>query len=196
MSTRTIRGIFAPGVALTLFFIVTGPLPSAAHPPQSPSTDDCLACHSDKTLTGKRGNRTVSLFVDEKKFASSVHGSLACVSCHAALEGKDLPHDTPVAAVDCGTCHTDEQKQHSHSLHGKAIARGDPLAPHCADCHGNHDILPVKDLRSPVAPLQVPFVCGRCHREGTPVQTNRRIDQHKILENFSESIHGEALLKK
>ena len=121
---------------------------------------------------------------------------LSCTSCHADLEGKDLPHSTPLARVQCGTCHSDEQKLHEKSLHGKAIARGDSLAPHCVDCHGNHDILPVKDRHSAVAPLNIPFVCGRCHREGTPVQMNRKIDQHNILENYSESIHGEALFKK
>jgi len=195
MSTRTIRDRFAPGIALTLL-LTAGILRAAATAPQGPTTDDCLACHSDKTLTTKRGNRTVSLFVDGKRFSSSVHGSLACTSCHADLDGKDLPHSTPLARVECGTCHSDEQKLHSHSLHGRAIARGDTLAPHCVDCHGNHDIVPVKDPRSAVAPLKVPFVCGGCHREGTPVQTQRQIDQHNILENYSESIHGEALLKK
>ncbi|MGO9088841.1 MAG: hypothetical protein ACLQBK_26860 [Candidatus Sulfotelmatobacter sp.] len=195
MFRRTTRNLFALANALTLL-LAAGIIHAAAPIPQGPSTDDCLACHSDKTLTTKRGGRTVSLFVDGKKFSSSVHGSLSCTSCHADLEGKDLPHSTPLARVECGTCHSDEQKQHSHSLHGRAIARGDTLAPHCVDCHGNHDILPVKDRNSAVAPLKVPFVCGKCHQEGTPVQTNRQIDQHNILENYSESIHGEALLKK
>jgi hypothetical protein len=194
MLRRTVGNSFALGVTLTL--LLATPVVRSAPPPQSPSTDDCLACHSDKTLTTKRGSRTVSLFIDGKKFSSSVHGSLSCTSCHADLEGKDLPHATPLARVECGTCHSDEQKQHSHSLHGKAIVRGDSLAPHCVDCHGNHDIVPVKDPHSAVYPFQVPFVCGRCHREGSPVQMNRQIDQHNILENYSESIHGEALLKK
>ncbi len=179
--------------AVSAWLLLLGP---AASPASGPSNDDCLACHSDKSLTTKRGSRTVSLFVDGKKFSSSVHNALSCTSCHAALEGKDLPHETPVARVDCGTCHSDEQKQHSHSLHGKAIARGDSLAPRCVDCHGNHDIVPVHDPRSAVAPLKVPYVCGRCHQEGTPVQTQRKIDEHNILENYSESIHGEALFKK
>jgi Cytochrome c7 and related cytochrome c len=175
-----------------LFLLLT----AAAASPADISNDDCLACHSDKSLTAKRAARTISLFVDGKKFSASVHSALSCTSCHADLEGKDLPHSTPLARVQCGACHSDEQKQHANSLHGKAIARGDPLAPHCVDCHGNHDIVPVKDARSAVAPLKVPFVCGGCHREGTPVQTNRHIDQHNILENYSESIHGEALFKK
>src|SRR5215831_6893674 len=57
------------------------------------SNDDCLACHGDKTMTTKRGGRTVSLFVDGKKFATSIHAAFSCTNCHADLEGKDLPHD-------------------------------------------------------------------------------------------------------
>jgi len=160
------------------------------------TNDDCLACHGDKTMTTKRGTRTVSLYVDQKKFGGSVHSSLQCTSCHADLDGKELPHATPLAKVNCGSCHSDEGQQHAKSMHGKAIARGDALAPRCVNCHGNHDIVPVKDPKSAVAPLKVPFVCGQCHREGTPVQMNRDIGEHNILENYSESIHGEGLLKK
>src|SRR5208337_2340950 len=109
---------------------------AAATTAPGPTTDDCLACHSDKSLSTKRGNRTVSLFVDQKKFAGSIHGSLQCTSCHADLD--------------------------------------------------------VKDLRSSVAAMKVPFVCGQCHQEGTPVQANRNIGQHDILENYTESIHGEG----
>jgi len=178
---------------LLLLWAASGPAPA---PAADISNDDCLACHGDKTLTGSKNGKTVSRFVDGKKFKVSVHAALSCTNCHADLEGKDLPHNTPVAPVQCGSCHTDEFKAHSNSLHGKAVARGDNLAPRCVDCHGNHDILPVKDKNSAVAPLKIPFVCGRCHREGTPVQLNRNIDQHNILENYSESIHGEAVLKK
>jgi Cytochrome c3 len=162
----------------------------------TPSNADCLACHEDKGLTAQHGGKSVSLYVDGKKFTSSIHGSLSCTSCHASLEGKELPHDTPVAKVNCGTCHSNEAELHAKSLHGKAVARGDVLAPRCVNCHGNHDILPVKDRRSPVFALNVPFTCGKCHREGTPVQTQRPIEEHNILENYSESIHGEGLLKK
>ena len=157
---------------------------------------ECLACHAEKSMTVSRGARTVSLYVDEKAVAGSVHGSVTCVSCHAGLQGKELPHEAAVARVDCGSCHTVEQEQHAQSLHGKAIARKDPLAPHCKDCHGAHDIVPVRDRRSAVAPQRIPYLCGRCHREGTPVALQRTIHQSNILENYSESMHGEALMKK
>ncbi|HEX9120169.1 MAG TPA: cytochrome c3 family protein [Terriglobales bacterium] len=176
----------------TAFLLLAG---GAARAEDKPN-DTCLACHADRTLTTKRAGRTVSLFVEAKKFSSSIHGSLSCTNCHADLEGKDLPHETPLKRVDCGTCHGEEAKQHAKSLHGRAVAHGDPLAPRCTSCHGNHDILPVKDPRSPVSPMNVPFTCGKCHREGTPVQTQRKIEQHNIIENYAESMHGEALLKK
>ncbi len=160
------------------------------------SNDDCLACHSDKSLTTKRGGRSLPLYIDQKKFGASVHGPLQCTNCHADLEGKELPHATPLAKVNCGSCHSDEFQQHAKSVHGKALARGDALAPRCVSCHGNHDIVPVKDPRSAVAAIKIPYVCGQCHQEGTPVQLNRNIAQHDILENYTESIHGEGLLKK
>ena len=65
---------------------------SGAAPAADVSNDDCLACHGDKTLTATKGGKTISRFVDAKKFKSSVHGSLSCTNCHADLEGKDLPH--------------------------------------------------------------------------------------------------------
>jgi Cytochrome c3/Doubled CXXCH motif (Paired_CXXCH_1) len=154
----------------------------------------CLACHGDKSMSVKHGGKVISLFVDGKKFTPSVHGGVGCTGCHADLEGKDFPHPTP-AKVNCGSCHTQERELYSRSLHGKAAARGDPLAPHCVNCHGNHDIVPVKDKLSAVAPMRIPFVCGSCHQEGTPVQKNRNIGQHDILSNYTESIHGEGVLK-
>ncbi|MGA2624325.1 MAG: cytochrome c3 family protein [Bacteroidota bacterium] len=158
--------------------------------------NECYTCHEDKSLTGKRNGKTLSVFVEASKFSGSVHGSLSCISCHADLEKKEFPHDEVLKPVDCGTCHSTEQEQHVKSLHGKAIARGDPLAPRCKNCHGTHDILSVKDKNSPVFPLKIPFTCGKCHQEGAPVQQQRVIHQDHILENFSESIHGEGLLKK
>ncbi len=192
--TAGMAGVLLAGLLATLWW------PSRVAGAQAGSgaeqNEICLACHGDKSLTAKRGGRTVSLLVDARKFSASVHGSLTCTTCHADLEGKELPHPTPLARVNCGACHAKEQEDHARSLHGRAVARGDPLAPRCVDCHGNHDILPVKDSHSAVAPLQVPFVCGKCHSEGTPVQRMRHIPQANILENYSESIHGEGLLKK
>lgn len=158
--------------------------------------DECLMCHDDNKLRGKSNGRTVSLYVSEKNFTSSVHGDLDCKDCHEDIDADDIPHRKTFKRVECGSCHDDVAELYTECLHGKAKARGDPLAPLCQDCHGKHDILPVSDHNSAVAPLKIPFLCGRCHREGTPVQLQRNIPQDRILENYSQSIHGEGLLKK
>ncbi len=156
----------------------------------------CLACHGEESFSTERDGKTVSLYVDEVRFSGSVHVSLACVNCHEDLAGSDGEHGVPVKPVNCGTCHAKAKAKVDESLHGKALARGDTLAPRCSNCHGEHDILPVRDIRSRVTPLNVPFVCGSCHSEGTKVQSQRQIHQDHILDNYSESIHAEGLYKK
>lgn len=175
-------------------FIYLSFIASAAAMAQENS--DCLGCHEDKTLQGKRNNKTISVFVDEKKLALSVHAGVNCIACHADLKGSDFPHKEDVAKAQCTACHKEENKQYGEGLHGKAFALSDKLAPACQTCHGSHDILPVNDPRSAVAPLKIPYLCGSCHHEGSPVQLQYHIPQDSILENYSESIHGEALLKK
>src|ERR1035438_2134278 len=71
---------------------------------------ECLACHGDKSTTTTRAGKTVSLYVDGKKFATSVHASFGCTGCHADLEGKDFPHEKP-APVKCGACHSRSEER-------------------------------------------------------------------------------------
>ncbi|MCW9096859.1 MAG: hypothetical protein OQJ93_05675, partial [Ignavibacteriaceae bacterium] len=175
---------------ILLFIVIYFPLISAQ------SKEDCLICHDDPDFKAKIGAKTVSLYVSSKTFSSSVHGTLDCIDCHTNIDAENIPHRKEYTRVNCGSCHDDIQKLYVECLHGKAKAKGDPLAPLCQDCHGNHDILPVKDHNSAVAPMKIPYLCGRCHREGTPVQLQRHIPQDRILENYTESIHGEGLLVK
>jgi hypothetical protein len=184
------------GPVLLALFLLLGLTALPAH--AASNTDEseiCLGCHSDKSMTTKHGKKTVSLYVNGDKFAHSVHAALSCTGCHSDLDTENIPHGKP-KPVNCGNCHSDIAEHYTKSLHGRAAAKGDKLAPHCSDCHGNHDIVPVKSRASAVYPLRVPFVCGKCHQEGTEVQRTRHIPEHDILENYTESIHGEALLKK
>lgn len=169
----------------------------AALPLRAQRNDECMDCHSDRDLDMKRNGVVVPVFVDDAKLAGSVHEGADCIDCHAYLQGADFPHDdVPFVPVACDACHEKVAKVHAQSLHGQALARGDPLAPRCQSCHGGHDIQPVKSPDSNVGPINVPFVCGACHREGAPVQVQRDIPQDHILENYTESIHGEGLLRK
>jgi len=157
---------------------------------------DCMMCHEDNSLSGTRKGKQISVFVNQKTLASSVHSGIDCISCHTDLEESDFPHKEDVDKAQCKTCHDEVSAKYEKSLHGKAAAKGDRLAPLCQDCHGSHNIKGVKDSKSLIAPLNIPALCGKCHKEGTPVQQQRNIEQTNIIENYSESIHGEGLLKK
>ncbi len=175
--------------ALVVFF-------TGAHFAYAFENSDCFACHQDKSLTAKRNGKQVPLYVDEKDFGLSVHGTFGCIACHTDLVKSEFPHQTPLAPVNCGACHKNAQKEFSDSLHGKALERGDGLAPRCYNCHGAHNIRRIKDKDSNVSALRIPFICGSCHSEGGPAQLQRQIHQEHIIENYSESIHGEGLFKK
>src|SRR3989338_687970 len=141
-------------------------------------TEDCLTCHEDKA-----------------QYKESVHGKYTCFECHADLANVALPHEA-VKPVSCVRCHTQVPNVYQQSLHGKAVQAGEKLAPKCQDCHGSHDISLVRSPHSKVAKFNVPFVCGRCHKEGSEVTQTYDIPQEKILEHYSESIHGEGLFKQ
>ncbi|MGA2297183.1 MAG: hypothetical protein ABSG15_06525 [FCB group bacterium] len=162
----------------------------------SQDNSDCLGCHSDPSLKATHGKKTYSVFVNEKNFLKSIHSKNKCISCHEDLKDSDFPHTENPKKAKCGSCHKEEQGLYNECLHGKSYAKGDPLAPTCQTCHGSHDIISNKEKLSPVYPLNIPRLCGRCHKEGTPVQLQRNIPQAHILENYTESIHGEGLIKK
>ena len=59
-----------------------------------------------------------------------------------------------------------------------------------------HDMLSHTDQRSRTRIMNIPFLCGECHHEGTPVSRTHDIPQDRILENYSMSIHGEGLYRQ
>ena len=160
------------------------------------SVDDCMMCHEDRDLTGGRNGREFSAYVNLKTFSGSVHADLACIDCHADLDGAELPHSEELADVDCGICHDDIAEEYNKSLHGIAAKKGLHLAPQCWDCHGSHDIKPPTSPDSRVTKFNIPYMCGSCHKEGTEVTRTIDIPQDSILTHYSQSIHGEGLLKR
>jgi cytochrome b subunit of formate dehydrogenase len=166
----------------------------------APAQDNsnCLNCHDDPELTGEFAGEEISMHVGTETFASSVHADLACVECHADIDPDRRRHSTRVdlERVDCSGCHRREAKEHERSLHGEAAARGDPMAPVCADCHGKHDILPSSDPDSMTEVMNIPMLCGSCHQEGSPVTRTHELAQENVLENYSMSIHGEGLFRQ
>jgi cytochrome b subunit of formate dehydrogenase len=160
------------------------------------TNEDCAACHSDPGLKTERNGRPFSLFVDAPKMTASVHGRLKCIDCHRDAAVKDFPHPEKLGNVSCVPCHKKADEAFSAGIHGQALKRGAPYAPNCSECHGTHVILPRQNVQSNTYKMRIPFLCGRCHREGAPVARIYNIPEKDILNNYSESIHGEALFKK
>ena len=160
-----------------------------------PGSEECAMCHQPGPSTGRRAPDEPPNY-NAAALQGSPHATLGCVSCHQDLDGKEFPHATRPARVECGNCHMTEHALYAESIHGKAAGRGEKLAPTCKDCHGRHDVVRVSDQRSPANIVNVPALCGRCHHEGSPVQIKYQIPQDSILANYSESIHGEGLYKR
>ncbi len=183
-------------VQIVTWIVVAMTACAACHVVYAQSADDCLSCHEDPSLKSERPGHQTSLFVDRDAFRKSIHGDLDCVTCHTDLSGTDFPHKTKLAPVACASCHEDIAGIYEGSVHGKLAETGVKLAPQCWDCHGSHDIARVQSPESRVAKFNVPYVCGRCHKEGTAVTRTYDIPQDSILTHYSESMHGEGLFKR
>jgi hypothetical protein len=144
----------------------------------------CASCHADATFM-KRFDPKPYIF-SMAEFRTSVHCKkisegdakvATCTNCHG-VHGILPPSDprSPVNARNvpetCAKCHnaeylkgrkvpTNQHALYTRSVHGRALLeKGDPSAPACNDCHGNHGAVPPETR-------DISLVCSNCHgREG------------------------------
>jgi len=150
----------------------------------------CAVCHGDEV----------------KKFLASTHGmarsrgaapGATCESCHGPAH-KILGASDPLSPVakknlpnTCAACHSDPDFLNKYkipfahpveafrqSVHGRALAAGNPSAPSCSDCHSSHAILPGRNARSKTNHWAIPGTCGACHAD--------------IKKVYDQSVHGTA----
>lgn len=187
--TKPLYGSVRALLVLFLFLAVS------AIPLFSQADEDCMMCHEDVELTGSLHGRTVSMFVDTSIFALSVHHSNTCISCHADAAEEGFPHADDLKPVNCGNCHTQEMANNVRGIHGQALLKNDPHAPNCKECHGHHDILHYTDPESRTYKMNIPILCGTCHREGEVVARAYDVSEHNIVENYTQGIHGKGLFE-
>jgi cytochrome b subunit of formate dehydrogenase len=191
MSMRTLRNLFAPGVALTLFLTAASLWAAGKKEPAKPSADACFACHSDATLSHEVNGKPVSLHVDAEAFKNSIHGSMfTCVDCHADV--KSAAHETTPKKISCATCHADQQAAYDRSHHAKALQGGNANAATCVDCHGGpHELLPAADPKSRVSHVNIPATCGACHGQKFVMADGGQSAQ--MVASYQQSVHGHAV---
>ena len=191
MSTRIRRRFFASGSALTILLALGSLQAASKKEPQKPAADECLACHSDASLSHEVNGKTVSLHVDPDKFKDSIHGSMfTCVDCHTDV--KSAAHENTPKKISCATCHADEQAAYEKSFHGKAVQAGDTNAATCVDCHGSpHELLPGADPKSRVSHANIPATCGSCHGQQFVMEKDGLRAQ--MVASYQQSVHGHAV---
>jgi uncharacterized protein with PIN domain len=156
---------------------------------------DCMRCHANEHL--KRARDGASLYVRAEELENSRHAKVACSQCHSEVNASHVrPCETITRQVDCSSCHEHDEitAQFVSSTHGQLLAKNDPNAPTCKECHGNHGVLGKRNPQSPTFSTNVPTLCARCHREGQKAAVRYTGSQHEIVKHYTESIHGKGLL--
>ncbi|MGA2541277.1 MAG: hypothetical protein ABSG78_06910 [Verrucomicrobiota bacterium] len=157
------------------------------------SNQDCLECHSDPTTSRTVAGKSLPLAVfATNAFQKSVHARLNCTDCHNTV--KELVHPAGLPPAQCASCHSSETAQYAGSIHGMSKARGASAAAGCSDCHGAHDIVSVKNADSPVFKLNLAVTCAKCH-SNPGLTSEYRMKYPQVASQYSDSIHGRALLK-
>ena len=132
------------------------------------TNEDCLACHSGRTLVKQTKAGKVSLYVRESALKGTPHGQLECVSCHTGLDTSKIPHASKIEPVNCLACHDGVRSQHRN--HKDLVPAGGSVSQQiaaCKGCHGSHMSRPLSES------------CGGCHKEEQ--------------DRFAHSAHGKAL---
>jgi predicted CXXCH cytochrome family protein len=169
--------------------------------------DQCVTCHSalgDKPSAG---------------YAHDIHKAkgISCAGCHGGnpqaeemeqamdtTKGfRGVPKGDDISKM-CASCHSSAEKMKSFgsslptnqwetlqsSVHAKLSVTGKEHIAQCITCHSVHGIVPVKDPRSPVHPLNVVKTCASCHSNATFMRDYNPALPVDQVEKYRTSVHG------
>jgi len=141
----------------------------------------CVECHEESKLKTKV----------EDELSHSIHEGLECLDCHtdkSTLPHKELP-GFRVTCQGCASCHEDAAA--AYEFHGR-MSSGECIdIPTCAQCHGDHDVLPSDVKHSKTHSSNVPATCAQCHEDINLTQKYQILIDHPI-EVYKNSVHGLA----
>ncbi|MFQ6131490.1 MAG: hypothetical protein ACE5R4_05605 [Armatimonadota bacterium] len=163
--------------------------------------EECFSCHGDPELALRRQSGFQPSLAEERlAYQGSAHAGLTCAECHPDI--REVPHPRPAQRPDCVRCHqTPAMPAYADSVHGRAVARGDPDAPRCVDCHAGgrdtprgHDIRPRTDPKSAIFRTNIPHTCARCHAD-EELLNNHGIPLDHTARSYLSSVHGAAVAR-
>ncbi|MBL0176597.1 MAG: cytochrome b/b6 domain-containing protein [Ignavibacteria bacterium] len=174
MHLSRLRRVFPFSIAISLVLVLAAPVL------RSQTKEDCLACHSDKSLTMDRNGKTIPLHVKPEALDRSPHRKLSCVGCHSGFDAGNIPHKEKIAPVKCSSCHKTAELKHPFHAKMLGIARkAGKLDAACKDCHGRHDVVSPKVPGSKFSAANIVNACKECHSD--------------VADHFATSAHGLAL---
>ncbi len=129
--------------------------------PQSPTYKTAIPATCGKCHAGIRAQYLAG--VHGSALASGNLNAPSCTDCHTAhtIGQPTRAQSTPM----CGSCHQAQLSTYRDTFHSQVSNLGSYVeVARCSDCHGEHEILPASDPRSPVNPSNLVKTCGRCHQ--------------------------------
>ena len=199
--------LLAAGLILTTSAHAQSPSPSPTPAEGASPNLQCQGCHAPgKTLPylgGAKFHAAAHTAYDRGFHAQAIQGghkAATCIDCHTRNGDMTtiLPASDPKSTINrgniaetCGRCHGDKSVMkgsgiserpflsYRESVHAKAISQGNLSAAVCTDCHNSHDILPANNPQSPIAKVNIPLTCSKCHKGESA--------------EFIQSIHGQAV---
>ena len=126
----------------------------------------CQQCHEEQY-------KSTLDSVHQREIAAGNTNAAVCSDCHNphtqtritdASTGEVLPEARGAVPQTCAQCHSTIFEAYQKSVHGAALAAGDPNVPTCTDCHGVHNI------QSPTTNSfrnSIPALCADCHTNET-----------------------------
>lgn len=201
--------LLAAGLILTTGAHAQSPSPSPIPAEGASPNLQCQGCHAPgKTLPylgGAKFHAGAHTAYDRGFHAQAIQGghkAATCIDCHTRNGDMTtiLPASDPKSTINrgniaetCGRCHGDKSVMqgsgiserpflsYRESVHAKAISQGNLSAAVCTDCHNSHDILPANNPQSPIAKVNIPLTCSKCHKGESA--------------EFIQSIHGQAVMR-
>lgn len=180
---------------LCLVMLGSASTAGSAEPPEG--TGDCLGCHGQRGLTVTfQNSETMDAFVDAGKYAASMHGSLACASCHEEFSVQDHPkrsfksreqYSTRSSSV-CRQCHPDDQLNKS-PIHASFLTKKSG-APACSNCHNPHTVTSGIHGKQTISENDH---CLRCHKHAMGIRL--RNGEHVSLKVDAAALGGSVHAK-
>ncbi len=110
----------------------------------------------------------------DQQFRTSIHFTGTATEEHALPMCNDCHTSHEIARTDaegfrlqivnsCGTCHEEVTDTYFETYHGKVFALGYTATASCADCHGQHNVLPPGDPASTLSRDNIVATCAQCH---------------------------------